>query len=120
MRAKSITNLYEEISLQKKEDVSSDLRTSNRKRNQIQFQNVGDKIKETMNPFSDVQPNLLFNIGSGKAASQETTNFLLHVVEYGNNARDKFVDECAKNPAHFTKSITRTNVKTYSSEGKKF
>ena len=77
-------------------------------------------IKETMNPFSDVQPNLLFNLGSGKAASQETTNFLLHVFDYGNNARDRFVDECAKYPAHFMKSITRTAIKTFASEGKKF
>ena len=45
MRTEIITKLYEEIGLQKKEDVTSDLRTSNRKRHQIQFHNVVEKIK---------------------------------------------------------------------------
>ena len=40
----------------------------------------------------------LFNIGSGKAASKETTSFLLHVTDTDNRAREEFVEECKSNP----------------------
>ena len=48
----------------------------------------------TMNPFSENIPKeYLYNIGSGKAISQETTNFLLTCKQIGSNAKN-FIEGC--------------------------
>ena len=50
---------------------------------------------------------MLFNIGSGKAASREATSFLLHVTDIGNRAREEFIEERKSNPRDFEERIKK-------------
>ena len=43
----------------------------------------------------------MFNIVSGKAASPETTKFLLNVSSMGFMAQKKFIQECIEDPKRF-------------------
>ena len=51
------------------------------------------------------------NIGSGKAASKETTLFLLHVTAIGNRAGEEFIEECKNNPKRFEERIKKQDTK---------
>ena len=52
-------------------------------------------INENINSFSDfLDGNTLYNIASGKAASEATANFLLNSVAHGEERRKEFIKEC--------------------------
>ena len=75
-------------------------------------------VKETTNPFeSELDPNNhLYNIGTGKAASESTKNFLLNIEKNGNTERTAFISECVKDPARFEQRIKRQKLKNFASE----
>ena len=78
-------------------------------------------ITETMNLFSlNLNKKILFNIGSGKAASKETTLFLLHVTDIGNRAREEFIEECKSNPKRFEEKIKKQKIHSFATEGDNF
>ena len=67
-----------------------------------------------MNPFSETVPkDELFNISSGKAASSETSKFLLGCQKLGSDAREKFIKECRADEKRFEQKITKQNLKTF-------
>ena len=75
-------------------------------------------ITDTMNPFSeDIVQEHISNIASGKAASQDTTSFLLGISLMGNQERENFIQESVADPSRFERSIPRQKLKV--SEGKK-
>ena len=70
--------LFEKSSITKKNDITRDLKPNQMKKNSQNMAKTVALIDTTMNPFSENIPKeQLYNIGSGKVASQETTNFLL-------------------------------------------
>ena len=78
-------------------------------------------ITETMNPFSlDFNTEILFNIGSDKAASKEAISFLLHVTDTGNRARDEFIEECKINPGRFEERIKKQKIHSFAKEDANF
>lgn len=79
-----------------------------------------EQIYGNINPFNgDINPNVLFNISSGKAASSETAEFLANVKSMGSKQRDNFVGECCINNDRFNRPIKRNVVKNFSSENVK-
>lgn len=121
IRTSIVSNLFEDLGMSKKEDVSQDLKTNKMRNNSKDLCQVINMIKETMNPFADhIDKEHLFNIASGKAASSDTESFLLNIVSTGNKARDKFIDECADHPSRFEDPIPRQRLNTFGNEGKKF
>ena len=65
------------VGLSKAEDVSCELKPNRIRRNAIDLKNLISLIEQTMNHFSSqLDKSSLFNIGSGKAAAEETKIFL--------------------------------------------
>jgi len=121
LRTKILSYVFDKLGLTRKEDITQDLKPNRIRKNIRDVQNIITTIEENMNPFQgDIDPNHLFNIGSGKSASNETAEFLLHVVEKGEQQRLKFIEECIERPERFEESITRNKLMTFSNEGKRY
>ena len=74
-----------------------------------------------MNTFSAmVDKENLFNISTGKAASEETADILINTWHIGSSARDAFVQDCCDNPSRYTKAIKRQKIKIFSTESGKY
>ena len=73
-----------------------------------------------MNPFSAmVDKENIFNISIGKAASEETSDFLLNGGHIGSSARDAFVQDGCDDP-RYSKLIKLQKIKTFSTESGKY
>lgn len=78
------------------------------------------QVCDNINPFSDdINPRELFNLSTGKAASSETSAFLLNVTSIGAKQRDNFIQECVNDSNRFNRPIKRNSVKTFAVENVK-
>ena len=94
-----LSQLLDELGLSKKDDVTSDLKNHSIRKSWTGLKKLKDMIADTLNPFnSQVDPNFLYNIGTGKAAKDSTAAFLLNCVAIGERERKQFIDECSKDP----------------------
>lgn len=74
-------------------------------------------IKEAINPFdANLDQCKLFNLSTGRAASQETTDFLLSVRENGHEKLASFSEACKEDMSYFEKPITKNKPKTFANE----
>ena len=74
-----------------------------------------------IDPFSsEIDKQHLYNIRTGKAASKETSTFLLNVKKTGNNLREKFIGEVNGSPSRFEEPIKRCKVSTFTNEALTF
>ena len=106
LRTTIISTVFEELNLSKKEDVSEDIKPHRIKQNCKASEKLMHAITATMNPFSAmVDKENLFSISTGKAASQETTDFLLNAGHIGSSVRDAFVQNCCNDPSRYSKPI---------------
>ena len=75
--------VFEELDLTRKEDVSEELKPHRIKQNSKDLNRLLQAVVDTMNPFSnDINKDYLFNISTGKATSVETANYLINVKAY--------------------------------------
>ena len=73
-----------------------------------------------MNPFENgIDPEHLYNITTGKSALHKTEEFLLSIVETGEEKRKEFVNECVADPSRFEKRIRQQTLNTFASEAGK-
>lgn len=74
-------------------------------------------IRESLNPCDEkINANYLFNLSSGKAASDDTADFLLNVLSLGKRNLVAFKQECILSPKRFEEPICRNKLTTFSSE----
>ena len=77
-------NSLETLYLNKKEDVSTDLQNHKIKKNAKTLKNMLEEAEQVINPFSsEIDKEHLYNVGTGRAASKETSTFLLKVNDIG-------------------------------------
>ena len=108
VRTEIISHLLKDLSMIQKEDVSQDLKPNQIKRNCQDLATIKTAVEEMMNPFSDsIDKYILYNIGTGKSASKETTEFLLGVTKPGSDLREKFISECISDPKRFEEGTTK-------------
>ena len=120
LRTTIITDVMEDLSLTKKEDVTQDLQPSKIRKNNNYLTKIVEAIKETMNPFDpNIDKDALYNIGTGKSVSSQTSEFLLNVLCIGSTAQTSFVRECIENPKRFEESIKRQKIHTFATEAGK-
>ena len=63
-------------------------------------------IKSTLNPFAkEINKDALFNIKTGRQASDSVEKYLLNFSKVGIEERDKFVKECNEDPQRFEKPM---------------
>ena len=86
LRTTIISNVFEDLVMTKKEDVSNNLRPHRIRNDHAVLNKVIVMIQETMNPFDvNLDPDKLYNIGTGLAAMDSTQNVLLNVFKNGEN-----------------------------------
>ena len=70
-----------------------------------------------MNPVDvNLDPDKLYNIGTGLAAMDSTQNFLLNVFKNGENERKKFLEECSQDSRRFEKTIKKQKIISFATE----
>ena len=87
------------------------------KKNAIDLYFVKRVLSDTMNPFSVTDKDILYNISSGKAASETTAAFLTSVDAIGERRQNEFIDDCCTQPNRFEERIPREKLSTFASEG---
>lgn len=115
IRMAIIQQLYEFTNLIKTDD-TTESKCQTRVFNE-QFGKLTSEINNCLNPFDDsVQKDNLYNLSTGKAASNDTSEFLLNAVSVGKKKLVEFIDQCKNNPSRFDQPISRNKVKTFSNE----
>ena len=69
-----------------------------------------------MSSFAVNTPSDLVNISTGKAASSETTSYLLSTLQRGDEARHTFERECLTDSTRFMKTLSRIDIKNFAKE----
>ena len=104
-----------------KEDVVSDLKPNQLKRNCTDLNEIITTIQESLNPFSKETPkDQLYNIRSGKAASTDTSKFLLNVNRIGPELRETFISECIADSTRFERRLQKRKIFTFATKGQKY
>ena len=110
--------MYEKLQMSKKEDVTASpkpIRIKSANLNAVR--RIIGMIQDTMNPFdSRLDPDHLYNNGTGKSASVDTEKFLIGVAAIG---EDKTLENAWEDPSRFEKRITRQKLHTFASDAGK-
>ena len=80
-----------------------------------------EKIKEyigsTTNPFKKgVQRDALFNLKTGKQASDSTESFLLNVLSEDEEKRNDFVTDCEEDSTRFERPSKKSKIVNFATE----
>lgn len=101
----------------KNEDVTADLRKCNIAISSQFFKKLKEAFILNTNPFCPtLEKKCLFNITTGKPATNETAKFLVNVEEYGKQLRDNFINECANDPMRFEQKRCLMKIKSFATE----
>ncbi|CAG4952514.1 unnamed protein product [Parnassius apollo] len=91
--------------------MTAELSNHNMKNNSKQLINIFDQF---INPFSaEIPQELLFNITSGKAASEKVEKIRLSIEKAGDIRRQTFITECEEDENRFEKSIKSATRKLF-------
>lgn len=113
-RTAIITHLLESLNLAKYDDNSSQYRS---KIFNQQLQNFTQEVCNNINPFCrDINSSKLFNLTTGKSASEEVTEFLTNVESIGMDQMQAFIQECNVDGSRFDRPLKRNKVNNFSSE----
>ena len=115
-RAHFVSKIQEMAGIIQTDDVTSDLHPSRLKRNIGDLQKVVKCIQETCDPFRMSSEDKLYNIHTGKVASEDVRQCLLTIPEKGKARHKQFVDECIQNPDRFEKPISKVKLETFRNE----
>lgn len=120
IRTTIISHTMQQAGLTKMQDVSDDLKRNRIKKSANQLHELINGIKCNMNPFfSDIEKNNLFNICTGKAASEQIENFLLNAEKIGHEKRKDFIATCVEDPSKFDQAIPQTKIHNFTEAIKK-
>ena len=82
--------LYEDLGLIRKKDISD--KACNLRKNSKSLSKLLTVISNSMNQFrTEIDKAHLFNISTGKAANDDTSNFLLDIENIGRQKRESFI-----------------------------
>ena len=111
LRESIVSHLMESLDINKKDDVTSDLKKNRIQKNCDALRGIVEYVDENLNSFSDkINKDSLFNIVTGRSASEKTEEFLLNTETIVNKACNQFIDECAEDPKRFEKTISFLKV----------
>lgn len=120
LRSTIISHVLENIGLKNRQDISNELEKNKIEKATAAVQKFVVTIKNYIDPFDlSIDPNILFNITTGKGASIETTDFLLNVQTNGNKLREKFISDCSIDSTRFEKPIQKQKILSFSNDNTK-
>ena len=105
------------LNLSSKDDISKELKQNRIEKDNSDLLKLIDTVKGTMNPFDfNLDKNTLYNIGTGKGASTETSDFLLNYKKIGKSAKEQFIQEVISSPECFEQPTKCQKVRTFASD----
>lgn len=111
IRTKIISTLLLNVGLTRQDDVTPELRKSRMEKDRKAVDSIIQALEETMNPFdSSLNADKLFNVATGRAMSEETSNYLLADVEAGRRQKEQFLNECRDDVERFERPIKRNKM----------
>lgn len=117
MRTKILSKLLEEINITSKDDVSHELKQNRIYKDREALNNILNEIKKNINPFDPtIDKDQLFNITTGKATTEQISNFLLNADILGQEQKDEFLEKCGSDPDRFEQSIKRNKILNFASD----
>ena len=120
-RSKIVTVVKEHVGMNNKEDVSQELRPTRIVKDHQDIDNLCALIKGSANPFTDdLNDSHLYNLQTGRAAKDETKDYLLNFMKTGEKLRTSFLQECIANPDRVEQPIKRQKLSTFEAEVVKF
>lgn len=119
IRTTLTSHMLEALNINKREDVTNASRPHVVKKDNVALKILLAEIENNINPFNcEINKECLFNISTGKSASDKTKEFLLNIVSIGDTRRNNFITDCATDKSRFEKSIRKQEVSTFASENK--
>ena len=117
-RAAVMSSVQEMAGLSGIDEPTADLKGARVKRDNNDLRKVVRQIQDTCNPFSNSagESPKLFNISTGKAATEETKACLLGVQTRGKSRHDEFTTTCFADPQKFEGVIKKEPLKTFKNE----
>ena len=116
-RANSVSLVHEMAGISQKEDTKTELKPSRIRRDNRDLERVLEQIRSSCNPFEGEPSEKLFNIHTGKAASDEVRQSLLKVPENGRALHQKFIEECEADADRFEHPIKKAALQTFADKG---
>lgn len=117
VKSSVVTHLYDYVGKTNKQEISSELKPHRIKHNTANYNKLLERFEEAINPFSEqLEPDSLYNIYTGKSASENTCKFLTSIEDIGTKKRVEFLDECSQDAKRFSKAIKRSKVSTFRSD----
>ena len=119
LRIPIISDIYLEYALTGREDITNDL--WHYKIQKDSLNRIIAMVKDTLNPFDEnVDKEKLYNLGTEKAVSSNTEEFMLSIKTNRENLRRNFIKECVEDPPRFDRPIKKHKMYTFATEpGKK-
>ena len=100
LRMSITSDIYLEYAFTGSEDITNDLRHYNIKKYNDSLKRIMAMVKNTLNPFDEkINKEKLNNLGTGKAVSSNTEEFMLGVKTNRENLRKNFIKECVEDPS---------------------
>lgn len=113
-----ISHLFEHLMLNE-----SNENCNNDRQNRIfanQVEKFINEVQSNIDPFSeDLNRSKLFNLSTGKAAFDETVEFLLNAHKNGVVQMDNFIIECLEDENRFYKPIKKNIIKNFANSIKR-
>ncbi|KAK7575726.1 hypothetical protein V9T40_012012 [Parthenolecanium corni] len=118
MRSEIVTKLKDMTGLNSKDDVCRELKPYRIRQDNSDLSAICKILEESANPFCEaLRDEVLYNIGTGKAAGEQTKEFLLTTRSKGDQLRTKFIEECKEDSDRFNREIKRLPVRNFETEG---
>ena len=115
-----VSDIFSEYDLTGKEDITKDICHYKIRNDNASLDKIKEMIKETMNPFDvNIDPDKLYNLGTGKAVSNKTEEFMLNIKANGEKYKKAFLEECIIDSLRFEKPIKRQTLHTFATESGK-
>ena len=106
LRMSIISDLCSESTLTGSEVIRNDLRHCKIQNDNDSLNRLMAMVKDTLNPFDEIiDKEKLYNLGTGKAVSSNTEEFILSIKRNGENLRRNFIKKCVEDPSIFEKPI---------------
>ena len=117
-QASLASQLQEMVGMVIKEETSAELKPSRIKRDCSDVAKVISQIKDSFNPFTnEKEPStILFNIFTGKGASDDVKDCLLKIPETGRTGHEEFIEACTNDKDRFEESIPKVKLHTFADE----
>ena len=112
----AVCELKDMTGLQSGETINKQLRQGRIEKDNKDIAALNAMIKSTCSPFDTDAPTTLVNIATGKAAHEETSEYLVGTLQRGALMRHEFQKECSEDDCRFLKRLQWVKVSNFAFE----